>query len=81
MAGGVATGKQEAEAKLREEEKKLAGKAATEDEARRKREEAEEKHRVAKAEAETKRRERERSCAIRPVMTDAEISNCKEVWR
>ena len=27
------------------------------------------------------RLERERSCLIKPVMTDAEIAHCKEVWR
>lgn len=27
------------------------------------------------------RREQERSCVIKPVMSDAEIANCKKVWR
>ncbi|CAG0931694.1 MAG: hypothetical protein EFKGCFLK_02618 [Rhodocyclaceae bacterium] len=32
-------------------------------------------------EAERERLERERQCRIKPVMTDAEITLCKEVWR
>lgn len=32
-------------------------------------------------EAERQRIERERQCVIKPVMTDAEIAKCKEVWR
>lgn len=32
-------------------------------------------------EAERQRLERERLCVIKPVMTDAEIARCKEVWR
>lgn len=32
-------------------------------------------------EAERQRIERERLCVIKPVMTDAEIAQCKEVWR
>lgn len=32
-------------------------------------------------EAEKERLERERQCRIKPVMTDAEITLCKEVWR
>lgn len=32
-------------------------------------------------EQEKKRAERERQCLIKPVMTDAEIAFCKEVWR
>jgi hypothetical protein len=33
------------------------------------------------AEAKRTRLAREMSCHIRPVMTDAEISHCREVWR
>jgi hypothetical protein len=32
-------------------------------------------------EADRQRLERERQCVIKPVMTDAEIAKCKEVWR
>jgi hypothetical protein len=32
-------------------------------------------------EEESLRLERERQCVIKPVMTDAEITRCKEVWR
>ena len=32
-------------------------------------------------EADRQRLERERQCVIKPVMTDAEIAQCKEVWR
>ena len=32
-------------------------------------------------EADRQRLERERLCVIKPVMTDAEIAKCKEVWR
>ena len=32
-------------------------------------------------EAEKQRLERERLCVIKPVMTNAEIAQCKEVWR
>ena len=32
-------------------------------------------------EQERARAERERQCVIKPVMTDAEIAFCKEVWR
>ena len=32
-------------------------------------------------EAERQRFERERLCVIKPVMTDAQIAQCKEVWR
>ena len=32
-------------------------------------------------EAERQRVERERLCVIKPVMTDTEIAQCKEVWR
>jgi hypothetical protein len=52
--------------------------------AERRREKAEaEKKAAAEAAAELKRVKlaREMSCQIKPVMTDAEIANCKEVWR
>lgn len=32
-------------------------------------------------EQERERYERERLCVIKPVMTDAQIAQCKEVWR
>lgn len=42
----------------------------------------EEQLRQARMEEEKRlRAERERSCVIKPVMTDAEIDNCKKVWR
>lgn len=49
--------------------------------AERKRAEAEEKKRAAREAAEEKKRERARQCQIKPVMTDAQIQLCKEVWR
>ncbi len=48
-------------------------------------EEQAEARRVAQAErareAERERAAREKLCIIKPVMTDAEIAYCKEVWR
>lgn len=70
-----------AEKKLLDTERQLAQKAAAEEEAQRQREEAEERRRDAEKDAAERKRERERRCVIRPVMSDAEIATCKEVWR
>lgn len=51
---------------LTKEEEAEAGRLAREERAR---------------EEEKERLERERQCIIKPVMTDAEIARCKEVWR
>lgn len=55
--------------------------ANTAEEQQRKKEAAEEARREAEKLAEEQRRERASRCQIRPVMTDAEIATCKEVWR
>lgn len=70
-----------AERKLLDTERQLAQKAAAEEEAQRQREEAEERRREAEKDAAERKRDRERRCVIRPVMSDAEIATCKEVWR
>lgn len=62
-------------------EPQLIGQTSPEEAARRRREEAEAQRLAAHKEAEEQRRERERQCVIRPVMSDAEIATCKEVWR
>ncbi|MBW7902385.1 MAG: hypothetical protein H3C26_12950 [Rhodocyclaceae bacterium] len=71
---GEATAPDEAEPRLIEQ-------TSAEEAARRRREEAEAQQLAARKEAEEHRRERERRCVIRPVMSDAEIATCKEVWR
>lgn len=84
----------EAQAIKAEEDKKKAAEAEKQKqqleaaETERKIREKEQAERLAeekrKAAIEDKRRrdlERERSCAIKPVMTDAEIANCKQVWK
>jgi hypothetical protein len=57
---------QEAPPPLTKEEKAEARRLAREERAR---------------EQERERVERERLCVIKPVMTDAQIAQCKEVWR
>jgi flagellar motility protein MotE (MotC chaperone) len=66
------------------EKKRLADVAAAE-KAERDKEEAKrriEQDRIVKAdERKRMQMERERSCVVKPVMTDAEMANCKKVWR
>lgn len=66
-------------------EKKRVADVAAAEKAERDKEEAKrriEQDRIIKAE-ERKRleMERERSCVVKPVMSDAEIANCRKVWR
>jgi len=63
----------------RKEQEAAAEKARLEVEESKQREE---QIRQAKIEEQKRlRAERQRSCVIKPVMTDAEIANCKKVWR
>lgn len=65
-------------------DKPTAGKAQEEQRTLTKEEQAEAR-RLAREERareqERERVERERLCVIKPVMTDAQIAQCKEVWR
>lgn len=73
-----------AQEKEKAEQERLAAIAAAEREKKERAEKAE-ALRLAKLEAEQERArkqlEKERQCQIKPVMTDAEIALCKEVWR
>ncbi|MGE5386030.1 MAG: hypothetical protein ACM3SV_09090 [Betaproteobacteria bacterium] len=66
-------------------EKKRAADVVAAEKAERDKEEAkrrQEQDRILKAEEKKRlQAERERSCVVKPVMTDAEIANCKKVWR
>ena len=77
----LATEKQKAEEAAEQKRKELLAdkeKSKQTDEEAKKRDE---QIRLAKIEEEKRiKSERERSCVIKPVMTDAEIANCKKVW-
>ena len=77
----IATEKQKAEEAAEQKRKELLAdkeKSKQTDEEAKKRDE---QIRLAKIEEEKRiKSERERSCVIKPVMTDAEIANCKKVW-
>ncbi len=66
-------------------EKKRAADVIAAEKAQRDRDEAkrrQEQDRVLKAEEKKRlQAERERSCVVKPVMSDAEIANCRKVWR
>ncbi|HRE18601.1 MAG TPA: hypothetical protein PLW86_16300, partial [Rhodocyclaceae bacterium] len=73
------TTKDEAEAAKKLADAKAAEIAARQEEEARHRAEEDKK---AKAEQiRQAKKERERSCQIKPVMSDAEIANCKTVWK
>lgn len=71
--------KAEAEAAKKLADAKAAEKAAREKEENdRRAEDARQTKEEARKQAQ---RDRERSCVYKPVMTDAEIANCKKVWK
>ena len=64
-----------------EEEKARLEKLAAEEQSRQKKLELREQARLAEEQRVQEQKDRERQCVILPVMSDAQIAKCREVWR
>jgi len=81
----IAQAERKAELESKKAESDRLAKAAEAEKASQEKAEKAEAQRIARLEREKEearqRQERERQCVIKPVMTDAQIAQCKEVWR
>jgi hypothetical protein len=81
----IAQAERKAEMESKKAESNRLAKAAETEKASQEKAEKAEARRIARLEREREatriRLERERMCVIKPVMTDAQIAQCKEVWR
>jgi len=81
----IAQAERKADLESKKAESDRLAKAAEAEKASQEKAEKAEAQRIARLEREKEeerqRQERERQCVIKPVMTDAQIAQCKEVWR